>query len=96
MATILIPTPLRPYAKGLTEVGVEGKTVGEALESLVARYPDMGKHLYDHNGQLRAFVNLSLGEDHINDLRGLKTPLSEKDRLRIIPSIAGGIEAVSR
>lgn len=90
MATLKIPTPLRPYADGSSEVNVDGDTVGAALEALLALHPDLGKHLYNEHNQLRAFVNLFLGEDNIKDLQGLATPLTENDLLRIIPSIAGG------
>ncbi|MBC8334406.1 MAG: MoaD/ThiS family protein [Anaerolineales bacterium] len=90
MAILKIPTPLRPYTGGMSDINVDGENVGHALDSLLAQYPDIGKHLYNDDAQLRAFVNLFLGEDNIKDLQGLETPLSETDSLRIIPSIAGG------
>ena len=89
MATLKIPTPLRPYTGGSSEVSVDGETVGTALASLLALFPDLGKHLYTEDGRLRAFVNVFLGEDNVTDLQGLDTPLGESDRLLIIPSIAG-------
>lgn len=90
MAILRIPTPLRPYAGGQSEVSVTGKTVGEALENLVEHYPALRPHLYNGNGELRPFVNLFLGEDNVTDLQGLDTPLAENDRLLLVPSIAGG------
>ena len=42
---------------------------------------------------MRPFVNLFLGEDNIKDLQGLETPLSETDRILLIPSIAGGSDS---
>lgn len=90
MAILKIPTPLRPFTEGMSDINVEGDNVGKALDSLLAQYPDIGKHLYNEDAQLRAFVNLFLGEDNIKDLQGLATPLTENDSLRIIPSIAGG------
>ncbi len=90
MATLKIPTPLRPYTGGTSEVSVAGENVGTALNSLLSLHPDLGKHLYTGDGQLRAFVNIFLGEDNVKDLQGLETPLTKTDSLRIIPSIAGG------
>jgi len=90
MPIIKIPSPLRPYTDDLKEIGVEGESVHTALDSLLSLYPDLSKNIYNEEGQLRAFVNLFLGEDHIKDLQGLDTPLHEEDILRIIPSIAGG------
>ena len=91
MPIIKIPTPLRPYTDGSKEVSVEGKSVHTALDSLFSLYPDLSKNIYNEEGQLRAFVNLFLGTDHVKDLQGLETPLAQNDILRIIPSIAGGI-----
>ena len=90
MPTLRIPTPLRPYAEGQTEVSVQGQKVSEALEDLTAQYPQLRQHLYSDEGELRAFVNLFLGEEDIRHLQGTDTPLKDDDKLRIIPSIAGG------
>lgn len=90
MPTLKIPTPLRPYAGGQAEITVQGSTVGEALADLVAQHPELKKHIFSEDGDLRPFVNLFLGEEDVRHLQGLDTPLQEGDRLRIIPSIAGG------
>jgi sulfur-carrier protein len=90
MTTLKIPTPLRQYTNGQTEVTVAGSDVAAAMRNLVEQYPTLEQHIYNGNHEMRAFVNLFLGEDNIRDLQGLETPLSEGDTLRIIPSIAGG------
>ena len=90
MAILKIPTPLRSYTDGQTEVLVGGGNVAEAMEHLVEKYPTLKPHLYNGDGRLRPFVNLFLGENNVNDLQGLDTPLDEKARLILIPSIAGG------
>jgi len=90
MASLRIPTPLRVYADGKTEVNVQGDTVSEAMDDLVVQYPALQPHLFNGDDQLRPFVNLFLGEDNVRDLDGLTTPLNEDDRLLLIPSIAGG------
>ena len=87
---IRIPTPLRPYTDGQSEIPVEGITVGDALKHLISTYPSLQPHLFGGDGQLRAFVNLFLNEDNIKDLQGVNTPLKADDRLMLIPSIAGG------
>jgi len=90
MTTLKIPTPLRNYTDGQAEVSVSGSNVAAAMKDLVEQYPTLEQHLYNGNGEMRAFVNLFLGVDNIKDLQGLETPLSEGDTLRLIPSIAGG------
>ena len=90
MPVLKIPTPMRSYVNGQSEVPVSGKNVAEAMESLMAQYPALRRHLTNSNGEFRPFVNLFLGEDNIRDLQGFATPLGEGDVLRLVPSIAGG------
>ena len=90
MAILKIPTPLRSYTDGQAEVTVGGENIGEAMEHLVDKYPTLKPHLYNGDGRLRPFVNLFLGENNVNDLQGLETPLDENARVLLIPSIAGG------
>jgi molybdopterin converting factor small subunit len=90
MPVIRIPTPLRSYVSGKSEIPVQGLTVADAMESLLSQYPAMRPHLTNSNGQLRPFVNLFIGESNVRDLQGLDTPLKEDDKLLLIPSIAGG------
>ncbi len=90
MPTIKIPSPLRSYTNGLTEVQVRGETVAEAMGDFISQYPVLRQHLYNSTGELRPFVHLYLDKEDIHHLRGLDTPLSKDDCLRIVPSIAGG------
>ena len=90
MPTLRIPTPLRSYTNEQSEITVSGGTVAEAVGNLTDKFPALKPHLFKDDGDLRAFVNLFKGEDNINELQGLQTPLGEEDRLMIIPSIAGG------
>lgn len=89
MATLKIPTPLRQYTDGQAQVEVTGSNVDGAMRNLVVQYPALEQHLYN-NGEMRAFVNIFLGQDNVKDLQGAETPLDEGSTLRIIPSIAGG------
>ena len=90
MTSLRIPTPLRPYAEGQSEIIVAGDTVGEALNDLITQFPALKKHLFTENDELRPFVNLFLGDEDVRHLGGVDTPLKEGDKLMIIPSIAGG------
>ena len=94
MTTLKIPSPLRTYTDGQTTVEVKGKTVSEALESLVEQHPDLRQHLFNGAHELRPFVNLFLNSEDIRHLQNLATPIHEDDRLMIVPSIAGGSSLV--
>ena len=90
MSKIHIPTPLRQYAGKQASVDVQGTTVGEAMNALVAQHPELRKHLYTDEGKLRAFVNLYLNDEDIRYLEKEATALKEGDNISIVPSIAGG------
>ena len=91
MPVLKIPTPLRSYTNGQVEVTLNGGNVSEVMQQLVEKYPTLKPHLYNGDGQLRPFVNLFVGENNINDLQGLDTPLDNNTRVILIPSIAGGL-----
>ncbi|MGH7730760.1 MAG: ubiquitin-like small modifier protein 1 [Candidatus Eiseniibacteriota bacterium] len=89
---IHIPTPLRPYVDRQAVVQVEGATVAEALAALVARHPELRRHLYDDDGRLRRYVNVYRNDDDVRHLERGATPLRADDTLSIVPSIAGGAD----
>lgn len=88
--TIVIPTALRQFAGGISEIEVEATTVGEALNSLTEHHAELKKHLYNDAGQLRNFVNVYVGDEDIRDLDGTDTEIKKGDEILIIPAIAGG------
>ncbi|KAA3644597.1 MAG: DUF4395 family protein [Chloroflexi bacterium] len=96
MATLRIPTPLRPYTDNQSEVAVSASNVSGALDQLTEAHPALAQHLFTEEGQLRSFVNLFLNDEDVRYLDGVETELKEDDRLMIIPSIAGGSEALAK
>lgn len=90
MPVLRIPTPLRSYTSGQSEVNVSGGKISEALTDLTTQYPTIKPHIFNDGGELRPFVNLFVGEHNIKDLQGVETPIKDGDRLILIPSIAGG------
>ena len=90
MSKIHIPTPLRQYVGKQATVEVSGTTVAEAMDALVAKHPDVRRHLYTDEGKLRAFVNLYVNDEDIRYLQKEATAVSEGDNISIVPSIAGG------
>lgn len=91
MTVLRIPTPLRAYTGGQSEVNVSGATIAEALTDLTTQFPAIKPHLFNEGGDLRPFVNLFVGEKNIRDLQGVDTPVKDGDKVMLIPSIAGGL-----
>ena len=93
---VMIPTPLRQYAGKQESVDLDAKTVGEALHSLTAQFGELKRHLYSEEGKLRSFVNVYVNDEDIRYLQKEKTAVQQGDTISIVPSIAGGCEAISR
>jgi len=89
-ANVILPGQLAILAGGQDVVAVSGSNVGEALDDLVARYPDIRERLFAESG-LKRFVNVYLGDEDIRLLDGLDTELEEGAEINIIPAIAGGM-----
>lgn len=90
MPFLRMPATLRSYTLGQSEISLQGETVGQMMDDLVAQFPALRTHLYNGEGGLRPFVNLFIGEQNIKDLQGLETALKADDRVLLLPSIAGG------
>jgi molybdopterin converting factor small subunit len=90
MPKIHIPTPLRQYAGKQPAVEVDGSTIGEALNGLVSKHPELRRHLYNDDGKLRAFVNVYLNDEDVRYLQKDATAVADSDNISIVPSIAGG------
>ena len=88
---IFIPTPLRTYAGGKDSIDVNSATIAGGLDDLTRTYPELRKHLFTGEGNLRTFVNLYLNDEDVRYLPAKEsTPVTSTDTLSIIPSIAGG------
>ena len=91
---ILVPTPMQRYTMNKEEVEVGGATVDHALRHLAENYPDITKHLFNDDGTTRAFVNVYVNDEDARYLQQGNTPVKDGDTLTIVPSIAGGLDAV--
>jgi sulfur-carrier protein len=89
MATVRIPTPLRPHTGGHESVEAKGATVGALLGQLSEQYPELRDRIFE-GGELRRFVNVYVNNEDIRYLEDLDTPVADKDEVSIIPAVAGG------
>src|SRR3989449_9424331 len=88
--TIAIPTPLRQFAAGQSEIQVNASTAGEALDQLTSTHAELRRHLFNDQNALRNFVNVYLNDEDIRHRNGPDTPVKDGDTILIVPSIAGG------
>ncbi|PYS32013.1 MAG: molybdenum cofactor biosynthesis protein MoeB, partial [Acidobacteria bacterium] len=88
--TITIPTPLRQFADGQSEIQVDASSAGEALDKLTSTHTELRRHLFNDQNALRNFVNVYVNDEDIRHANGPDTPVKEGDTILIVPSIAGG------
>ncbi len=87
---VRVPTILRTYTGGESEVTAEGGTLAEVLDDLDASYTGIRARILDENGALRRFVNVYVGNDDVRFLDGLATPTPDGTQISVIPAVAGG------
>jgi MoaD family protein len=87
---VRVPTILRPYTQGVSEVSVEGSTLSEVLDSLDSSYPGIKSRVLDDSGELRRFVNVYVDNDDVRFAEGLQTKIKDGGQVSIIPAVAGG------
>ena len=88
--SVRIPTILRTYTDGVSEVSAAGDTLGAVLEDLDATYPGIKGRILDEAGRLRRFVNVYVGNDDVRFLDDLATATPDGTRISVIPAVAGG------
>jgi molybdopterin converting factor small subunit len=88
--SVRIPTILRSYTGGASEVTAAGGTLAELLDDLEASYAGIRARVLDDNGEIRRFVNVYVGNDDVRFLDGLSTPVADGAQVSIIPAVAGG------
>jgi molybdopterin converting factor small subunit len=88
--SVRIPTILRTYTGGESEVTAEGQTLTEILDDLDRNYSGIKGRIVDEKGDLRRFVNVYVGNDDVRFLENLDTATPEGTQISVIPAVAGG------
>lgn len=87
---VRIPTILRGYTSGESEVCAQGTTVAEVIDDLDARFPGIKGRITDEAGQLRRFINVYAGNDDVRFLDDMATAVPDGSEISVIPAVAGG------
>lgn len=92
MATVYIPTPLRRLTGGQSKISATGENIAGLIQAVESEYPGVSEKVLDENGNVKRFINIFVNDDEIRTLQGLDTPVSERDRISIVPAMAGGYQ----
>ena len=87
---VRVPTILRTYTGGDSEVTAEGADLSAVLDDLDAKYSGIKARIVDETGELRRFVNVYVGNDDVRFLDGLATATPDGTKISVIPAVAGG------
>ena len=88
--SVRIPTILRTYTGGESEVTAQGSTLADVLDDLDANHSGIKGRILDEAGELRRFVNVYVGNDDVRFLENLATPTPDGTQISVIPAVAGG------
>jgi sulfur-carrier protein len=88
--SVRIPTILRTYTGGESEVSANGDTLAAVLDDLDSNYAGIKGRIVDEQGELRRFVNVYVGNDDVRFLESLETVTPEDTQISVIPAVAGG------
>jgi sulfur-carrier protein len=87
-----IPGPLREFAEGYSQIEIDAApgALSEALAALWSRCPGLRDRVLTEQGELRAHINLFVGNENTRYTGGLATPVTHASIISIIPAISGG------
>jgi molybdopterin synthase sulfur carrier subunit len=88
--SVRIPTILRTYTGGASEVSADGATLSEVLDDLDVNHPGIRARILDDQGAIRRFVNVYVGNDDVRFLDALDTKTPDGAQVSVIPAVAGG------
>ncbi|MFB4311920.1 MoaD/ThiS family protein [Actinomadura sp. GTD37] len=88
--SVRIPTILRTYTGGESEVKAEGATLRAVVADLEASHSGISARILDDAGKIRRFVNVYVGDEDVRFADGLDTPTPDGAQISIIPAVAGG------
>jgi molybdopterin converting factor small subunit len=84
---VLIPTPLRSYTNGRSEVRSQGATLAEVLANLDHEYPGIRFRMIDEQDAVRRHMRIFVNREQV---RSLDVPLQPADEVLIVQALSGG------
>ncbi|MFH0725123.1 MAG: MoaD/ThiS family protein [Pseudomonadota bacterium] len=79
----------RHYTSGLETVEVDGNTIGDCINALVERFPEMKAALFDGKGKLKNQIEIYLNSESAYPDE-LKKKVNTGDEIYITVMLAGG------
>ncbi len=87
MTLVIVPSQLRGYTDGASEVSAEGATLDDVLRDLDRKFPGFRFRVIDEQDRVRRHVILFVGEERCDDLRREILP---GVAVQIVGALSGG------
>ncbi|HKN01912.1 MAG TPA: MoaD/ThiS family protein [Candidatus Binataceae bacterium] len=84
---VIIPSQLRSYTRGASEVGMAGATLAEALSNLETAFPGIRFRIIDELDRIRPHIRIFVAHELV---RTLDIPLRPGDEIQIVGALSGG------
>ena len=98
--TLNLPSVLAAHTGGARTIEATGRTLGEAVADVAARYPALAPRLRDKEGKPYPFVNFYLNDEDVRFRGGFAAPVQDGrgdrypgDRGGLSPASAAAIRA---
>lgn len=83
---VIVPSHLRSYTGGESEVESHGATLADVLVDLEARFKGIRHRVVDEQDRIRPHVKFFVGGDEVEVL---ETPVGERE-VQIVAALSGG------
>ncbi|HYL59941.1 MAG TPA: MoaD/ThiS family protein [Candidatus Acidoferrales bacterium] len=84
---VTIPSPLRSYTRGLSEVAASGATFADLLLDLERQFPGIRFRMIDEQNRIRRHIRFFVERELVTDLAQALRP---SDEIQIICALSGG------
>jgi molybdopterin synthase sulfur carrier subunit len=88
VATVFIPSLLRPYTGGQERLAVEGRTLRQVIDALDRAHPGVKERLLLDADRLRPEIVAAI--DGVTEHFGMIEPVAEHSEIHFIPAVSGG------
>jgi len=82
-----VPSPLRSYTAGASQVSANGRTIAELLGDLDHTHPGMRFRMIDEQERIRPHIRIFINQ---REVRALSEALSASDEVHLICALSGG------
>ena len=87
MNTVRVPSPLRSYTGGATQVTASGATVAELLGDLERAHPGMRFRMIDEQDRIRPHIRIFVNQ---REVASLDEAVAPRDEVHLICALSGG------